>query len=1103
MFYRSFVLICSVIVAGGILAVSSAEAQTTWYVDDDAPGDPGPGDPSVSDPLEDGSPEHPFDAIHEGIDAAVDGDTVLVRDGTYTGAGNRNLDFAGRLITVRSETGPETCIVDCQGHGRGFPFRSGESAAARLDGFTVTNGSNVTYGGAIYCDGASPTIMNCILVANAAERGGGMYCESQSSPVVKNCLIVENVAERGGGVFLSRSEAILTNCTMAGNRADIAGGGLKVINRTNVTITNCILSADQAPRGAEIDVLSTADPSTVTVSYSNVHGGEAAIYVADACTLIWEDSSIAADPMFREPECADYRLYHASPCIDAGTNEPPGGLPPYDLDGIPRPLDGDGDLEPWSGQFQTADMGAYEYEYGPPTTPLICRLPGAFHFVGPEGGPNPDPQTLSVWNCGIDTLNWEIAEDCPWLEVDPSNGESGGEIDEVVISVDTDGLPRGDYACTFEISDPDAANSPQAVHVNLRVLASLHVPSEYPTIQAAIDASVDGETVLVADGTYTGAGNNNLNFGGRLITVRSENGPDTCIIDCEHDGPGFAFDAGETADAVVEGFTLTNGYQGVWCFRSSPTIVNCTMAGNQYGIVGAVACCLRIFGCTIRDNEFGVVTEVADVAVADSTITENARGGIAVDGRATITHCAIARNGSGVYCDNESTIANCVITGNHSHDGGGLYCQGDTVITNCEITGNTAQYGGGGLYCRGAATISNCVISGNTAGWGSGALFYGSGPVTITSCTISGNTSGGGVVYTGDDDLVLANCTISENATTLCAGGVYYLGAGTLTVRNCTITGNVSTSHGPFLGVGGIDCQAEGTIANSAISGNIGSGVGGIYCINPTVVNCEITANEGDSGGGLMCYDGAAITNCTITGNTAVDEGGGVLLVRGNPSIANSILWANSAPQGPQVSLVGDSSHPTTLSVSHADIQGGEDAVHVDEGCTLIWGPGNIDGDPLFVDADGPDDDPNTFEDNDYRLSAGSPCIDAADNTAVPPDTLDLDGDGDMDEPIPFDLDGNPRFVDDPGMPDCGYGDPPIVDMGAYEFHGETCFGDLDGDRDVDWEDVGALLDNYGAISGAVYTQGDLDRDGDVDLADLAALLSVYGTTCRQGASAA
>jgi hypothetical protein len=122
------------------------------------------------------------------------------------------------------------------------------------------------------------------------------------------------------------------------------------------------------------------------------------------------------------------------------------------------------------------------------------------------------------------------------------------------------------------------------------------------------------------------------------------------------------------------------------------------------------------------------------------------------------------------------------------------------------------------------------------------------------------------------------------------------------------------------------------------------------------------------------------------------------------------------------------------------------------------------------------------YQIHDYAIICCSPCIDAGDNHAVPPE-------------LTVDLDGNPRFVDDPGMSDDGSGTAPIVDMGAYEFQGETCFGDLDGDDDVDLSDLAALLPNYG-YTGTVYTDGDLDRDEDVDVEDLLAMLSVYRTTC-------
>ncbi len=93
--------------------------------------------------------------------------------------------------------------------------------------------------------------------------------------------------------------------------------------------------------------------------------------------------------------------------------------------------------------------------------------------------------------------------------------------------------------------------------------AIIHVPADYPTIQAGIDAAVDGDEVLVADGVYTGDGNRDLDFHGKPITVRSNFGRPNCIIDCdgtvEEPHRGFYFHSGETADSVAQGFRIRNG----------------------------------------------------------------------------------------------------------------------------------------------------------------------------------------------------------------------------------------------------------------------------------------------------------------------------------------------------------------------------------------------------------------------------------------------------------------------------------------------------------------------------------------------------------------
>jgi len=123
-----------------------------------------------------GSEDEPFCDIQDAINASLSTDVVLVADGTYTGPGNRNLVFGGRSITLRCESGPEGCIIDIEGEGRGFLFQDGETADARLEGFTITNGYVGTTGecgargGGIHCEVSSPTISNCTIVGNRPSR---------------------------------------------------------------------------------------------------------------------------------------------------------------------------------------------------------------------------------------------------------------------------------------------------------------------------------------------------------------------------------------------------------------------------------------------------------------------------------------------------------------------------------------------------------------------------------------------------------------------------------------------------------------------------------------------------------------------------------------------------------------------------------------------------------------------------------------------------------------------------------------------------------------------------------------------------------------------
>ena len=272
----------------------------TLYIDDNAVNDPGPGDPLVGDPDEDGTLEHPFDAIQQAIDCASDGDMVIVRDGTYTGDGNRDIDFNGKGIHLMSENGPDNCVIDCQQQGRGFYFHSGEDETSVVDGFTVANGN--ADGGGIYCCESSPTIANNTITGNTANGdGGGIWCVHCSPTITNNTITGNTTNGDGGGIGCFFAWPTITNNTITGNTANGDGGGIGGWEHFSA-VNNNILWANSAPTGAELsDKPVFGGPYDLTVGYSNVAGGAAAAYAPNPCTLNWGPGNIDGDPLFADP----------------------------------------------------------------------------------------------------------------------------------------------------------------------------------------------------------------------------------------------------------------------------------------------------------------------------------------------------------------------------------------------------------------------------------------------------------------------------------------------------------------------------------------------------------------------------------------------------------------------------------------------------------------------------------------------------------------------------------------------------------------------------------------------------------------------------------
>ncbi len=211
--------------------------------------------------------------IQGGIDAARDGDIVVVADGVYTGEGNRDLNFKNKRITVLSGNGPSNCIIDCQAAltdpHRGFVFGSGETRDSVVNGFTIRNGFVSANGGAISCNhDSSPTIANCIITHNTAGfRGGAISCDNDSSPSIINCVITDNTAEyRGGGLYCDHaSNPTMINCTFSRNTVDYRGAAVSCDHRSSPTLVNCTIRAGRGKWEGGLDAVIYLDHESALI----------------------------------------------------------------------------------------------------------------------------------------------------------------------------------------------------------------------------------------------------------------------------------------------------------------------------------------------------------------------------------------------------------------------------------------------------------------------------------------------------------------------------------------------------------------------------------------------------------------------------------------------------------------------------------------------------------------------------------------------------------------------------------------------------------------------------------------------------------------------
>ncbi|NOT00533.1 MAG: hypothetical protein HOP29_07885 [Phycisphaerales bacterium] len=314
--------------------------------------------------------------------------------------------------------------------------------------------------------------------------------------------------------------------------------------------------------------------------------------------------------------------------------------------------------------------------------------------------------------------------------------------------------------------------------------------------------------------------------------------------------------------------------------------------------------------------------------------------------------------------------SNSTSIGTNETQGGGMFvgffaAPASPTVRKCRFVNNFGNVQGGALHVAENTSeplFDECVFEFNrvNSGGGAASIVRSSRPV-FRRCQFvrnnAGGFGGGGVSITDSARPFFANCTFLRNFAGN-GGAINSLNStGSSTFVNCLVNANVATGTGR----GGAVQIGDGSLS---------------------MINCTIVDNRADQGGAARTHAFSpflTFTNCVIRGNARHD---------GTPSLFSI---ENNTP-----------------GVGFSNIQGG------------FAGMANIDADPLFSDSDGPDDIPNTLDD-DFRLLNGSPCIDAGNNASLRPDTADLDADGDTAEITPHDLDDNPRVAGT------------TVEMGPYE----------------------------------------------------------------------
>lgn len=665
-----------------------------------------------------------FPAIQSAIDAASEGDEVVVSPGRYV----ENIQFRNKNLVLRSLDPTSASLVsqtvlDANQQGTAVTFGGNEGAECRLAGFTVTHASPVvhpenwtvaaifgnhclatidhnqvtsnTVCGISYCDGlllgntvsfnAERGLMRCAgrIEGNSIHHNSGVYygggVVSCGGQIVGNFIFSNRAGNTGSGLY--SCGGLIENNTIVGNLCPFAGSGIYLCRGT---IRNCIVWGI-TPRGLDLVWDSTTPVASCIEGWTG--GGE---------------GNISAEPAFRNAEEADFHLLPESYCIDAGVEVT---SPTLDIDGDPRVVD----IYAVNRQGSDIDIGADEYVGVPdplpaPPAPLNLDPVAGTLDLWPQVSLSCDDYASSGSSTRRMATQWQVATDPAFADVVFDSGTDYANSTSIGLPSPLEFGRRYFWRVRFLNSRRDWGPW-SGSDFETRDTAIFYVPRDSASVQTAIDRVRDGEVIIVSPGRYFGT----FHFDNKNIVLRSTDPEDPAVVeqtilDGHAAGTVVTFGGDEGSTCALLGLTLTGGRNsygsgGINGRHTLATIRQCRIVGNWGYDAGGLSAC--------------------DGLVDRNWIASNTTAAI----------------------------------------GGGLSnCSG--VVQNCIIVGNNAWAGGGVGDCYG--TLRNNTIVKNSASKGSG-LYYGNNqpPHPLVNSIVWGNM-GGIPVEQKDSPAAARFCCIQE-----------------------------------------------------------------------------------------------------------------------------------------------------------------------------------------------------------------------------------------------------------------------------------------------------------------------------------------------------